>query len=319
MSGFTVNVKSIKGVKKKNFYKKEGIRLFLLMLPFLALVFIICYLPLYGWSYAFFKYRPGVPLTMDKFVGLKYFKMIVQDKYAVQDILRVMGNTFIFNIYGWLYAPLPMIFAMFLSEMRSAKFKKVVQTMTTIPNFISWVLVYSVAYAMFSLDDGLVNRILIEVGILEEGINFLATPKGARFTQSLWGLWKSLGWSSIIYFAAISGIDQALYEAAKVDGAGRFRIMWHITLPELLPTFFVLLVLSIANFLSNGMDQYYVFTNAMNAKKLEVLDLYLYNQGIGGVNYSYSTAVSMLKSVVGVVLLFGANSLSRLVRGSSVI
>lgn len=134
-----------------------------------------------------------------------------------------------------------------------------------------------------------------------------------------WNVWKTLGWSSIMYLAAIAGIDQTLYEAAKIDGAGRFQIMWHITVPGILETYFVLLLLSIANFISNGMEQYFVFQNAMNRNKIEVLDLYVYNIGLGGGSFSYATAVSILKSVVSLTLLFVANNLSRLVRGNTIL
>lgn len=134
----------------------------------------------------------------------------------------------------------------------------------------------------------------------------------------LWGQWKGLGWSAIVYIAAISGIDQEQYEAAEVDGANRFQKMRYVTVPALLPTFFVLLILSIGNMISNGMDQYFVFQNAMNKESIEVLDLYVYNQGMVGINYSYSTAVSILKSIVSVTLLFFSNQFSKMVRGESV-
>ena len=197
-------------------------------------------------------------------------------------------------------------------------FKKLSQTLTTIPNFISWVLVYAVAYAMFSVNDGFVNKVLINMGIIDQGINFLASPDHIWMKMWLWGQWKGLGWSAIVYIAAISGIDQEQYEAAEVDGANRFQKMRYVTIPGLLPTFFVLLILSIGNMISNGIDQYFVFQNAMNKEHIEVLDLYVYNQGMVGINYSYSTAVSILKSIVSVTLLFVSNQMSRLVRDESV-
>lgn len=192
------------------------------------------------------------------------------------------------------------------------------QTLTTIPNFISWVLVYSVAYAMFSVNDGFVNRLLVNAGIITEGINFLASDKHVWLTMLGYSTWKGLGWSAIMYIACMAGIDGEQYEAAKVDGANRMQRIRYITIPGLLPTYFVLLILSIANLINNGMEQYFVFQNAMNKASIEVLDLYVYNQGMAGVNYSYATAVSMLKSVVSVTLLLFANRLSKLVRGESV-
>ena len=134
-----------------------------------------------------------------------------------------------------------------------------------------------------------------------------------------WGIWKTLGWGAILYLAAISGIDQALYESAKVDGAGRFQTMWYITVPQLMPTYFVLLMLSVANILNNGMEQYYVFQNAFNKTHIQVLDLYVYNVGITGNSLSLATAVSMLKSIVSVVLLLTVNAIAKRVRGTSIV
>lgn len=302
----------------KKMEKQRGFRLFLLILPLLVLVFVFSYMPLYGWIYAFFNYKPGRELLSCEFVGLDNFRMMFADSYAVKNILRVMKNTFGMSFLGILTSILPMAFAILLSEIKNKPFRKFVQTSVTIPNFISWVLVYSIAYVMFSVNDGFVNRVLVNLGILEQGVNFLASPDHVWLSMTAWGLWKGLGWNAIMYIAALTSIDDELYEAAKIDGAGRFQLIKHITVPGLLPTFFVLLILSIANLLNNGMEQYYIFQNAMNKESIEVLDLYVYNQGMVGYNYSFSTAVSMLKSVVSIVLLFFANTTSRLVRGESV-
>ena len=292
--------------------------MWLLSLPFLILIFLFSYLPLYGWIYALFDYKPGRALLDCKFVGLDNFTRMFADKYALEDIVRVMKNTLGMSLIGIATSGLPMMFAVFLAEIRCKPYRKAVQTLTTIPNFISWVLVYSVAYAMFSVNDGFVNRLLMSLGILDEGINFLASGKHVWLSMWLWGTWKGLGWSAIMYIAALTGIDQEQYEAAAVDGAGRMQKIWHITIPGLLPTYFVLLLLSIANLVNNGMEQYFVFQNAMNKEYIEVLDLYVYNQGMVGINYSYSTAVSILKSIVSVTLLFVANMSSKLTRGESI-
>lgn len=302
----------------KKIQEQRGVRLFLLIIPLLMLVFIFSYMPLYGWIYAFFDYKPGRSLFSCEFVGLDNFKMMVSDSYAVKNILRVLKNTFGMSFLGILTSIFPMLFAILLSEIRNRKLRKFIQTSVTIPNFISWVLVYSIAYAMFSVNDGFVNRLLVQSGVIEEGINFLASSEHVWLTMTGYSLWKGLGWSAIMYIAALTSIDEELYEAAKIDGAGRFQLIRHITIPGLLPTYFVLLILSIANLLNNGMEQYYIFQNAMNKDSIEVLDLYVYNQGMVGYNYSFSTAVSMLKSIVSIVLLFFANSMSKLARGESV-
>lgn len=223
------------------------------------------------------------------------------------------------SFLGVLTSPLPMIFAIFLMEIRSTKTQRIIQTLTTLPNFISWVLVYSVVWAIFSVGDGFLNRLLLTLKVTDTPINFLASSDHVWSTMLGYSIWKGLGWSAIMYLAAITSIDQELYEAATVDGAGRFQKIWHITVPGLLPTYFVLLLLSIANFINSGMEQYFVFQNPMNKAAIEVLDLYVYNQGMVGQNISFATAVSMLKSVVSIVLLFTANRLSKFVRGETII
>lgn len=299
--------------------KRDKYRLFLMALPFLALAFVFSYLPLYGWIYAFYDYRPGIPLKDSEYMGFYWFTSMFSNEIRRQEILRVMTNTFAMSGLSLLSSVLPVIFAMFLAEIRSTFFKRFVQTLTTLPNFISWVLVYSFAFMLFSVDNGFLNNVLLGLGWIDRPLNLLASDSNTWMAMTLWDVWKTLGWSAIMYIAAITGIDQELYEAAKVDGAGRFRLMWHITLPGIMPTFFVLLLLSIANFINNGFDQFFVFQNAINMGQIEVLDLYVYNIGMMNSNFSFSTAVSLLKSVVSIVLLFVANSLSKLVRGESII
>jgi putative aldouronate transport system permease protein len=296
-------------------------RLFLMLLPFIILATLFAYLPLFGWRYAFFNYRPGMPLKMADFVGFEWFKSIIASPARRGEIIRVMRNTLAISGLGIATSWLPIVFAILLTEIRNVHYKKLVQTLTTIPNFISWVLVYSFGFVLFSVDSGLVNRILIDMGVIEQGINFLLSADHIWIKMTLWGIWKGLGWGAIMYLAAIAGIDQELYEAARVDGAGRFRQMLYITLPGLLPTYFVLLMLSIANLINNGMDQYYVFRNAMNKDTIEVLDLYVYNLGFGRnttAGIPFATAISMLKSVVSLTLLFAANKMSKILRGESI-
>ncbi|WP_246120571.1 ABC transporter permease [Cohnella terricola] len=306
-------------VGAKKLLNQQGFRLFLMVLPLLILVFVFSYLPLYGWIYSFFDYKAGRDLFSTEFVGFRNFQMMFTDHYAVTNILRVMKNTLGMSFLGIVTSVFPLIFAILLSEIKILRFRKTIQTLVTIPNFISWVLVYSIAFAMFSTSDGLINRILINSGSSEEGINFLASSNHVWLSMLGYGIWKGLGWSAIIYIAALTNIDSEQYEAAKIDGAGRLQMIWHITVPGLLPTFFVLLLLSIGNLLNNGMEQYFVFQNAMNKDDIEVLDLYVYNQGMVGYDYSFATAVGMLKSVVSVILLFFANFLSKITRGESVI
>lgn len=303
---------------EEKFEMQTKFRLFLLYLPFLCLVAVFSYLPLLGWRYAFFDYKVGDTLSMDKFVGFKWFTELVKNPATVRDIVKVLKNTLGMSFIGIATSWLPMAFAIFLSEVKSVRFKRFVQTFTTIPNFISWVLVYAIAFCIFSTD-GFLSSLLVNLGVWSEGQNLLMSGSHTWIKMWAWGTWKGVGWSAIIYIAAISGIDQQLYEAATVDGAGRFQRMWNITVPSLIPTFCVLLLMSIANILSNGMDQYLVFKNATNADVIRVLDLYVYELGIGQGSIPLTTVVSMLKSIISVTLLFAANGVSKAVRGESIV
>lgn len=304
--------------KDDTFEMEPQFQLFLMMLPFIALAFVFSYLPLYGWRYAFFEYKSGETLTMDKFVGFKWFTQLFQNSATKRDIVTVLKNTLAMSGLGIITSWIPMAFAIFLSEIKNSRFRQIVQTFTTIPNFISWVLVYAIALAIFSTD-GFINTMLTSVTGEAVTTNYLMNSDHMWLKMLAWGLWKGVGWSAIIYIASISGIDQGLYEAATVDGAGRFARMWYITVPELIPTFCVLLLMSIANILSNGMDQYLVFSNAVNRESIQVLDLYVYNLGIGNGLIPLSTVIGMVKSVVSVVLLFAANGVSKAVRGESIV
>jgi putative aldouronate transport system permease protein len=297
-------------------------KLFLMLLPFLVLTTLFAYFPLAGWRYAFFNYRPGIPLKWANFTGFFWFKSIIESPARQKEIIRVMKNTLGMSGLGIITSWLPMLFAIMLTEIKLVRYKQIVQTLTTIPNFISWVMVYSFAFMLFSVDAGLINRILIDLGIIDKGINFLLSGDHIWLKMTAWGIWKGLGWGAIIYLAAISGIDQELYEAATIDGAGRWGQIWHITVPGLLPTYFVLLMLSLANLINSGMEQYYVFRNAFNSNNIEILDLYVYYVGFGKGSTSgipFATVISMLKSIISLTLLFSVNGLSRLLRKESII
>ncbi|MCR5201874.1 MAG: ABC transporter permease subunit [Lachnospiraceae bacterium] len=307
----------------EGFYMESTYKLFLMFLPFGVLAFLFCYLPLWGWRYAFFDYEVGGTIGMKNFVGFKWFGYLFKTKATRNDVFQTIINTLAMSSLGLIFSWLPMAFAIFLCEIKNLTFRRFVQTFTTVPNFISWVLVYALALSLFDTT-GFINQLKVYMGIIkdasEEGTNYLMSTRFIWFKMWAWGTWKGIGWSAIIYIAGISGIDQQLYEAATVDGAGRFQKMWHVTLPGLLPTFFVLLLMSIAAILSNGLDQYLVFENARNANKLSVLDLYVYHLGLGSNgSIPLSTVVGMFKSIISVILLFGANSASKALRGESII
>ena len=296
----------------------QGRKLFYYLIPFIILCFLFSYFPLHGWIYSFYDYKPPLKLSQCEFVGFKWFKTLFANKTQVTQIIQVMKNTFAMSLLGIATSILPVGFAIFLNEIKCKWFKNIVQTLTTLPNFISWVLVYSVAYSLFT-DSGMVNTILQHIGAIAQPIKFLDSDAHTYLWMTLWSMWKGLGWGAIMYLAAIAGIDQELYEAAEVDGANRFQLIKNITIPALMPTFFVMLMMSVANFLNNGMDQYYVFQNAFNKTHIQVLDLYVYNIGMTGSSLSLATAISMLKSIVSVTLLAIVNFVSKKTRGESII
>lgn len=304
--------------KDDKFEMQSKYQLFLLLMPILALTFVFSYLPLFGWRFAFFDYKAGDALSWDKFVGFKWFTYLFKNAATRRDMIRVVRNTLAMSFINILMLWLPMAFAIFLTEIKSDKFRRFVQIFTTIPNFISWVLVYAVAFAIFSTD-GFLSTTLVDWGYMSEGKNFLLGSDHVWLKMFAWNLWKTLGWNAIIYIAAISGIDQQLYEAATVDGAGRFQKMWNITVPSLLPTFCVLLLLAIAGILNNGLDQYLVFENNDNSQLISVLDLYVYKLGIGEGVIPLTTVVGMAKSIISVSLLFVANKISKAIRGESIV
>ena len=307
-------------MKEKPKKKKldQGKRMFLYMLPFLLLCFAFSYFPLHGWIYSFYDYKPPLKLSQCNFMGLRWFKMIFVNPAQVRQLFIVMRNTFAMSFLNIATSVLPLFFAVFLNEIKCKWFRKMVQTLTTIPNFISWVLVYAVAFCLFS-NTGMVNTVLQNLGVILKPIKFLDSDSHTYIAMLLWSTWKGLGWGAIMYLASIAGIDQEMYEAARVDGAGRFQLMRYITLPELMPTYFVMLMLSVANFLNNGMDQYFVFQNAFNKAHIQVLDLYVSNIGMTGSSLSLATAISMLKSLISVTLLMAVNRISKKIRGVSLV
>ena len=298
--------------------KWYSIKLFLMIIPCLILVFLFSYFPLHGWAYALYDYRPPFKLKDCTYVGFKWFTTLFTNASKRQMILQVMKNTFVMSGVHILFSWIPMMFAVLLNEIKWVPYKKVVQTLTTLPHFISWVLVYTLAFSLLS-SSGAVNTLAIKSGWYETPKLFLQDSEHVYSFMWLLGLWKGTGWSAIMYIAAIAGIDSELFDAAYVDGANRFQTIWHITIPSLLPTYFVLLLLNVASFLNNGVEQYYVFQNAFNLNKIQVLDLYVYNLGLGNGSYSLATAISIMKSVVSLTLLFSVNALSKALRGDSIL
>lgn len=304
-----------KNSKKRVPIQPYRLKLTLLALPFVVFVFLFSYVPLLGWGLAFFDYKPGLSLDKIKFVGFKYFRLMF---FYKEDILNALLNTLVLSFLSMAVSVLPIVFAILLTELRHSRMRKAIQTVVTLPHFVSWIIVYALCFALFS-SNGMVSQVLMTLGLTNKPLMLMTNASTAWLFMTLLGIWKELGWNSIIYLAAITGIDEEYYDAARVDGAGRFRCIWHITVPGLMPTFIVLLLLKVGNLLSVGFDQYLVFNNAMISSRLEVLDLYTYRIGIGTQDYSFAVAVGIVKSVVSLLMLFSVNALAKRVRGESII
>ena len=283
-------------------------------IPFITIVFLFSYVPIFGWIYSFFDYVPGVSIFDCDFVGLEYFKLILKD----DNVLRALKNTFVFAIINICLTPLPMLLAILLNELRNGLVKKFVQTFTTLPNFISWVIIFSLATALFA-SDGIITMLAVKLGLGDASNSLLGSNEAVYWFQSFLVQWKTLGWNSIIYMAAIAGIDQEQYEAARVDGAGHFKCAIHVTLPAMMETFVVLFILNIGNFLNTGYEQYLLFKNSLTAPNIEVLDLYTYRIGLQNMDYSYGVAISVVKSIVSITLVLVANMVAKKIRGKAVI
>lgn len=298
--------------------KLRGIKYLLLAVPFLIYVFAFSYVPLVGWIYSVFDYKIGqkfLDFGSMVFVGLGNFQKLFTER---SEVLRVLRNTLALSALGLLSTPVPVVFAIMFNEIKNSKFKKIVQTATTLPNFISWIIVYGVAFAFFSVN-GFVSVLMQKIGIQPPVMGILGDADLTWVLQWILGIWKNFGWSAIIYIAAITGIDSELYDAAKVDGANKIQSILHITIPGIMPTYVVMFLLAVSNILSNGFDQYFMFYNPMVADKIEVLDYYVYKVGFYINDYSYSITLGMLKSILGIVLLFTANTLSKKIRGESIV
>ncbi|WP_299090888.1 sugar ABC transporter permease [uncultured Metabacillus sp.] len=308
---------TMKTKKTRNFWKVFSSQkiLYAMSLPFVAWVFVFNYLPLWGWTMAFQNYRPARSFFEQEWVGFEHFITLFTDERFYLVLRNTLAMSFLSLIIGF---TIPILFAVLLNEVRHSVFKRTVQTVTYLPHFVSWVVVAGIVTKMLSIDGGIVNDLLLKLNILDEPFQFMA--QGTWF----WGivtasdLWKEMGWNAIIFLAAIAGLDPQLYEAAKVDGAGRLRRIWHVTLPGIRPTILVVLILNIGHLVSIGFEKQMLLGNSLVVDYSEVLDLYALNYGIGLGQFSYGTAIGIFNSVVSIILLFIANGIFKRFSNQSV-
>ena len=303
--------KAVKGAKAplNKVYLKRYWQLYaLLFLPLLYLI-VFKYLPMWYVMIAFKKYsivQSIWEMPWAKNHGFEYFIKA----FKSNDFLRALKNTITLNLKDLIFGfPVPIIFALILNELRLKRFKKTVQTITYMPHFLSWVIIYGLALQLFAPSTGFVNLLLNKMGL--ESVPFLNSSATWVKTYIGLGIWQSFGWNSIIYLAAIAGVSPELYEAASVDGAGRFQKMWHITLPGIKPTIVVLLIMALGNIIGSGFDRPFAMQNKLVMDAAEVLATYVYKVGIKGLQFSLTTAVGLFQSLVNVFFLLGANFLSR--------
>lgn len=291
--------------------------LYLLLIPSIVLVVIFCYLPMAGLYMGFADYKLGQSMFSATFVGFEHFRKFFGDVSGVS--MRVFRNTLGINLLNLVLGMvIPCTFALFLNEVRSNALKRTVQTVTFFPFFLSAVVIYSIAYNFFSSNSGVINKVLLNLQLIDRSINFLGNPNWAWPLIVFISQWSGFGYGSIVYLAAISGIDQEQYEAAEIDGAGRFGRMRHVTLPNLLPTVMVLLILNVGGLLGSDFSTMYVFTNQLNRDAMEVFSTYVYRMGLQKLRFSYATAAGLVLSVVGLGMTLGTNALARKVNGQSI-
>jgi putative aldouronate transport system permease protein len=278
---------------------------YLMALPVVAYYVIFHYVPIYGLVIAFKDFAPRAGILESPWVGLEHFASFFNSYYAV----RVIRNTILINIYQLVFSfPAPIILALLLNEVRSSTYKRSIQTITYLPHFISLVVVCGFIRD-FTASDGVINDIIAFLGGERSGL--LGRPELFRTIFVTSGIWQEIGWGSIIYLAALAGIDPGLYESATIDGAGRLKQTWYITLPGIMPTIVILLILRIGKMMSVGFEKIILLYSPITYETADVISSFIYRRGLVGFEYSYATAVGLFNSIINFLMLIGANWLSR--------
>ncbi|MDL2319393.1 ABC transporter permease subunit [Eubacteriales bacterium OttesenSCG-928-A19] len=280
--------------------------LYVMLIPGIIFFVLMKYLPMYGIVIAFKDYKLGREIWEAPWAGLKYFRQF----FNSPDFGRLMANTFIISFGKLLIGfPVPILFAILLNEVRNQAAKRVIQTVVYLPHFISWVVVGNIVLMLLAPKTGIISSaITLFTG---KDVNILLDGNSFRWVLIISDTWKEMGWSAIIYLAALSGVDPNLYEAASIDGASRGRMMWNITLPAIRSTIIIMLILRVGKILDAGFEQVLVMTNALVNDKIEIIDTYVYKVGLQQARYSFSTAVNLFKSAIGLVMVLGVNAIAR--------
>ncbi|WP_409345358.1 ABC transporter permease [Paenibacillus sp. MBLB4367] len=304
------NVESHHAIKTrkrgKRVYKKTLFALYLLFTPTFLTLFVFQYIPMYGVLIAFQDFSPFLGVTESPWVGFKHFIYFAQD----DTFWKVLKNTLILNFYDLVFGfTAPIVFALLVNEIWSKWFKRVAQTISYLPHFLSWIVVSGVFYQMLSPTTGMVNAWLDGLGI--DPIFFMAEEKLFRGILVLADIWKNVGWSAILYFAVIAGVDSSLYEAAMIDGATRLRRIWHITLPAMVPMIVLMLLMRISSLFEVGFERIFTLQNPTVLEVSEVISTYVYRLGLVKAEYSLTTAIGLVQGILGFLMLITANRISK--------
>lgn len=285
---------------------KKNYDLYILLIPGLLFLIIFKYTPIYGLVIAFQDFNIFAGISGSPWVGLQHFQKLIGN----EDFYRVFTNTLLISFYKIVFLfPFPIFVAIVLNEVRVMVFKRIVQTVIYLPHFLSWVIIGGLFANILSPSSGLVNDFIKLFGA--EPIAFLMDNRFFRSVLVFTAGWKEAGWSAIVYIAAIAGIDQELYDAARVDGAGRIRMIRHVTIPGIMPTIVLMFILRLGNILQAGTEQVLIMYNPTVYKVADIIGTYVYRMGIGKMDYSFSTAVGLFNSVVGFIFVMIGNALSK--------
>ena len=292
---------------KMNWLARDWRLYVMLALPVIWYI-LFCYKPMTGILIAFQKYNIFKGIWGSKWVGWKNFEFVM----GMRDFPIALGNTLLLNFMGLLFGfPVPIILAIMLNEIRSKGVKRVSQTMMYLPHFLSWIIIGGMVLEIFAPTTGVVNATLLKFGIIEKNIPFLTDGRSWQLTYTLVGVWQSMGWGTILYLSAISGINMELFEAAKIDGANKMQQIWHVTLPGIRSTIVVLLIMNVGQMMNIGFDRPYIMGNTLVQDYCDVLSTFVYRMGITNAKFERATAIGLFQSVVGLIMISTANFITK--------
>ena len=297
-------------VNKKNKWQQLGKQklLILMSVPFVLYIILFRYIPLWGWTMAFQNYKPARNFFQQTWVGLQWFKELFQNKEFLLSLRNTIGMSIISTVLGYITA---IVLAVFLNEVRHIGIKRFVQTVSYLPHFLSWIIVTGLVANVLSVEDGTLNNILLYFNLIKEPVKWLSIPNYFWNIIGWTYVWKEVGWNTIVYLGAMTAIDPCLYEAAQIDGCGRLRKIWHITLPGIKPTIIIMMIMSAGHILDANFEMPYLLQNGMVQDVASTIDIYVLKYGFKLFNFSLATAAGIFKNVVNILLLLVANTLAK--------